>query len=82
METKVDEIATGIYRLSTSVAGCAPAGFTFNQFLVLAEEPLLFQAQDTGRCSRWCRQPSSGCCRWRQLRSITSVTSNPMSAGR
>lgn len=43
METKVHEIADGIYRLSTFVPGIAPpAGFTFNQFLVLAEEPLLF----------------------------------------
>jgi flavorubredoxin len=43
VETEVDEIADGIYRLSTWVGEIAPpAGFTFNQFLVLAEEPLLF----------------------------------------
>ena len=43
METKVDEIADGIYRLSTWVADIAPpAGFAFNQFLVVADEPLLF----------------------------------------
>lgn len=43
METKVSEIADGIYRLSTFVPGIAPpAGFTFNQFLVDGEEPLLF----------------------------------------
>jgi flavorubredoxin len=43
METQVDEIAAGIYRLSTWVEEIAPpAGFTFNQFLVDAEEPLLF----------------------------------------
>ena len=43
METRVDEIADGIYRLSTWVAEVAPpAGFTFNQFLVNADEPLLF----------------------------------------
>ena len=43
METKIDEIAEGIYRLSTFVPEiAAPAGFTFNQFLVLGEEPLLF----------------------------------------
>lgn len=43
METRVDEIADGIYRLSTHVAGIAPpAGFTFNQFLVLGDEPLMF----------------------------------------
>jgi flavorubredoxin len=43
MEAKIDEIATGIYRLSTFVPEIAPpAGFTFNQFLILGDEPLLF----------------------------------------
>jgi flavorubredoxin len=43
METKVSEIADGIFRLSTFVPDIAPpAGFTFNQFLVLGDEPLLF----------------------------------------
>ncbi len=43
METRIDEIAPGIYRLSTFVAEVyPPAGFTFNQFLVMADEPLLF----------------------------------------
>jgi flavorubredoxin len=43
METRVTEIAEGIYRLSTFVPDIAPpAGFTFNQFLVLGEEPLMF----------------------------------------
>lgn len=43
METKINEIAGGIYRLSTFVPEIAPpAGFTFNQFLVLGDEPLLF----------------------------------------
>ena len=43
METKVSEIADGIYRLSTYVPDIAPpAGFTFNQFLVLGDEPLMF----------------------------------------
>ncbi len=43
METRIDEIASGIYRLSTLVPEIAPpAGFTFNQFLVLGDEPLLF----------------------------------------
>jgi flavorubredoxin len=43
MTTTVDEIADGIYRLSTWVPDIAPpAGFTFNQFLIDAEQPLLF----------------------------------------
>lgn len=39
METRTDEIADGIYRFSTFVAD---AGIVFDQFLVDAEEPLLF----------------------------------------
>jgi flavorubredoxin len=43
METKIAEIADGIYRLSTFVPDIAPpAGFAFNQFLVLGDEPLMF----------------------------------------
>jgi flavorubredoxin len=43
METRIDEIADGIYRLSTFVAEIEPpAGFVFNQFLVVADQPLLF----------------------------------------
>ena len=45
METTINEIADGIYRLSTYLPDVAPpAGFTFNQFLVDADEPLLFHA--------------------------------------
>ena len=43
MNTQIDQIADGIYRISTYVAEVAPPdGFTFNQFLVLADEPLLY----------------------------------------
>lgn len=42
MHTKTDEIAAGIFRFSTCVADAAPGGFTFNQFLIRADEPLLF----------------------------------------
>jgi flavorubredoxin len=42
METVVDEIGDRIYRLSTRVEGIVPGGFSFNQFLVQADEPLLF----------------------------------------
>ena len=39
--TRVDEIADGIYRISTPTS-LIPGGFTFNQFLVEDEAPLLF----------------------------------------
>jgi flavorubredoxin len=43
MSTTITEIAAGVYRLSTFVPEIAPpAGFTFNQFLVLGDEALLF----------------------------------------
>ncbi len=43
METRISEIADGIYRLSTFVPSIAPPkGFTFNQFLILGDEPLMF----------------------------------------
>ena len=42
MNTSVHEIADGGYRLSTCVPDVVPGGFTFNQYLIDAEEPLLF----------------------------------------
>jgi flavorubredoxin len=42
METTVHEIAEGVYRLSTYLPDVTPAGFTMNQFLLDADEPLLF----------------------------------------
>jgi len=42
MATRVDEVASGIYRLSTLAPNVGPNGMTFNQFLVDADEPLLF----------------------------------------
>ena len=42
--TRIDEIAPGIYRVSVPVPPSPelPPGFSFNQFLIAAEEPLLF----------------------------------------
>lgn len=42
MHTRTDEIADGIYRFSTFVPEVTPDGFTFNQFLIRADQPLLF----------------------------------------
>lgn len=39
--TSIDEIADDIYRISTPVSA-VPGGFSFNQYLILDEEPLLF----------------------------------------
>ncbi|SMF29878.1 hypothetical protein SAMN06265365_12045 [Tistlia consotensis] len=49
METEVAGIGEGIWRLSTFVPEvAAPAGFTFNQFLIEADEPLLFHCGPRG----------------------------------
>src|SRR5689334_8627129 len=41
--TNVHEIAPGIFRISTPIPPTAmPGGFTFNQFLVVDDDPLLF----------------------------------------
>jgi flavorubredoxin len=44
--TRIDEIGPDIYRISSPVAPNPglPAGFTFNQFLIVGDEPLLFHA--------------------------------------
>ncbi|HXI86759.1 MAG TPA: hypothetical protein VNH64_04840, partial [Parvularculaceae bacterium] len=39
--TTTDEIADGIYRISTPIAD-VPGGFSFNQYLVVDDESLLF----------------------------------------
>ena len=41
--TRIDEVAEGIYRISTPVPPSAvPGGFSFNQYLLIDEQPLLF----------------------------------------
>ena len=40
--TPMDEVADGIYRLSSCVADVGPPGFTFNPLLIDDDEPLLF----------------------------------------
>jgi flavorubredoxin len=41
--TTIDEIASGIYRISTPVPPTSiPGGFTFNQYLIADDDPLLY----------------------------------------
>ena len=46
--TNVYEIADGIYRISTPVAIPNTAGFSFNQYLIVDDEPLLFHTGQRG----------------------------------
>ena len=39
--TRIDEIAPDVYRISTPVS-VIPGGFSFNQYLIRDEAPLLF----------------------------------------
>jgi flavorubredoxin len=54
MQTNVDQIADRIYRISTVIPEIAPGGFTFNQFLVDAEEPLLYHTGMRGLFPKVC----------------------------
>jgi flavorubredoxin len=45
--TRIDEIARGIYRISTPVP-IVPGGFSFNRYLVVDEAPLLFHTGPRG----------------------------------
>jgi len=48
MTPTVDEIAADIFRISTWIPDVSPEGFTFNQFLVRGQEPLLFHTGPRG----------------------------------
>jgi flavorubredoxin len=42
MQTNIHEIADGVYRLATVIPEVAPGGFTFNQYLIDGDEPMIF----------------------------------------
>ena len=42
MDTRISEVADHVYRFSTFVPDIGPTGFTFNQYLIDDEQPLLF----------------------------------------
>jgi flavorubredoxin len=44
MDTRLDEIAARVFRISTHVLAGPPGGITHNQFVIAAEQPLLFHA--------------------------------------
>jgi flavorubredoxin len=45
--TRIDEVEAGIYRVSTPTPA-VPGGFSFNQYLVLDDEPLVFHTGPRG----------------------------------
>ncbi|WP_448620577.1 hypothetical protein [Geodermatophilus sp. URMC 65] len=76
METQVTEIAPDVYRLSTYVDD---VGIVFNQFLVAADEPLLFHSGPRALFP-WCRRPSSASSPCRSYAGSRSATSRRTSA--
>ena len=79
MDTKVDEIADGIYRLSTYAPQVAPpTGLTFNVFLILGDEPLLFHTGKRGMFP----DVSAAIARVLPTEHLRSDTTSPMNAVR
>ena len=78
MHTRTDEIADGMFRLSTSVPD---APLVFNQFLLRADEPLLFHTGFRGAVSARLGGSRASCPSIRCAGS-RSVTSRATSAAR
>lgn len=81
MTPTVHEIAPGIYRISSFVPEVGPEGFTFNQFLIVADEPLLFHTGGRGMFPQIAEavasvMPSKSCV------GSVSATSSPTNAAR
>lgn len=81
MHPAVDEIASDIYRISTWIPEVTPDGFTFNQFLVVGDEPLLFHTGPRGMFPL-VAEAVERVVRVESLRWITLATSRLTSAAR
>ena len=77
--TNVHEIAAGIYRINTPVPLPTGVMFSFNQYLVADDEPLLFHTGPRRMFPSWPR-PSGGCYRWTACATSGFPTWNPTSA--
>jgi len=62
METRIDEIADRIFRLSTFVPDIGPTGFTFNQFLIAADEPAIIHTGPRRTFRSVSRRGLTRCC--------------------
>jgi hypothetical protein len=61
--TRVDEISDRIFRISTPVTSIAGGGITYNQYLLVDDEPHTFTPEN-GACFRRYRRPSPASSRW------------------
>ena len=53
MTVRIDEIADRIYRISTYVPDIGPTGFTFNQYLIDDDQPLIFHTGHRAAFVTW-----------------------------
>ena len=79
-QTRIDEIADGVYRIATPVDNLA-GGFSFNQFLLVDDEPLLFHTGPRKLFPVVC-EAISRVIPVERLRHIRSRITKPMSAAR
>ena len=79
--TNVHEIADGIYRINTPLS-LVPGGFSFNQYLVVDEEPLLFHTGPEAHVPARARGDRRASSRSSGSATSPSRTSSPTSAAR
>jgi hypothetical protein len=74
--TRMDEISDNIFRLSVPVASIAGGGITYNQYLLLDDEPLLFH---TGKRAMFSQVQTSisRICHWNACAGSLSRISKP-----
>jgi hypothetical protein len=80
-DTSVHEIADGIYRIATPIRFPSGEEFSFNQYLVVDEMPLLFHT-GYGESSLSYGRRWAECFRWRGCATSGSPTSRRTSAAR
>ena len=79
--TSIEEIAEDLFRISTPVdPEVMPGGFTFNQFLIVDDEPLLFHTGPRGSFPPSLGTPSSTFSRSSASVSSLFLTWKPTSA--
>jgi len=73
---RLDEVAEGVYRINTPVSPTVvPGGFSFNQYLILDDEPLLFHT-GSRRLFPEVVEASAGSCRRTGCATSPSPTMN------
>ena len=82
MSTRVDEIAERIYRINTPTEIPGGGAFSFNQYLIVDDEPLLFHTGLAAHVSRRARGDRARHAGRAPEATWRCRTSRPMSAAR